>query len=59
MKLLCQRCGHRGGSDLAFIWHGKTFKVKGSERTLWLCPDCIGEFASNEARNRFLREQLK
>lgn len=59
MKLQCQHCGHRGGADLSFIWYAKTFKVEGTEKTLWLCPDCAQEFASDKERNRFLQERLK
>ena len=31
MKLNCQRCGHRGGADLEFMWFSKTFEVKSKE----------------------------
>jgi len=50
MKLVCKLCGIRGGSDLAFIWYGK--KIGG--KTVWLCPDCSGEFEDDEDRDRVL-----
>jgi hypothetical protein len=51
MKMQCKRCGIRGSSDLAFIWYGK--KVDG--KMLWLCPDCVPEFESDQERDRFLK----
>ena len=39
MKLLCDRCGIRGGSDLAFLWFKKVIQGK----AVWLCPDCGDE----------------
>jgi hypothetical protein len=64
MKLVCQRCGHRGGADLEFMWFSKTFEVKSSgarpvERTLFLCPDCSSELGSEAKRAAFLQKQLK
>jgi hypothetical protein len=50
MKLECKRCGIQGSSDLAFVWYGK----KVGKKTVWLCPDCCGEFEDDEARDRFL-----
>jgi hypothetical protein len=50
MKLQCRQCGIRGGSDLAFIWYSKKVGTK----TLWLCPDCYGEFEDDNERDRFL-----
>lgn len=62
MKLVCQRCGHRGGADLSFMWFEKTFGPKdtaGGERTLRLCPDCSAEVGSDKKCAAFLRQQLK
>lgn len=39
MKLLCDRCGIRGGSDLAFLWFKKAIR----DKYVWLCPDCGDE----------------
>ena len=35
---------------MAFIWYGK--KIGG--KTVWLCPDCSGEFEDDEDRDRVL-----
>lgn len=65
MTLVCQRCGHRGGADLSFIWFVKKLEVRtkeggmARERTLWLCPDCASELGSNRQCTAFLRKQLK
>jgi hypothetical protein len=66
MKLNCQRCGHRGGADLEFMWFSKTFEVKSKEpgarpveRTLWLCPDCSSVLGSGSKRAAFLQKQVK
>ena len=66
MKLTCQRCGHRGGADLSFIWFAETFEVKSKEagapkfeRTLWLCPDCSSELGGDAKCAAFLKKALK
>jgi hypothetical protein len=62
MKLHCQRCGIQGSADLAFVWYAKKFEVAGSgkrDAKLWLCPDCTDEFATDRARDEFLRSQLR
>jgi hypothetical protein len=64
MKLVCQRCGHRGSGDLEFVWFSETFQVQQPgaavvDRTLWLCPDCASSLGSNSKCVAFLRKQLK
>lgn len=60
MKLVCSRCGHRGGADLSFIWYSKSFRAPGKtvERWLRLCPDCQFEMPSKRERDRFLQREL-
>lgn len=50
MKIKCKRCGIRGGSDLAFMWHS----AETGGKVVWLCPDCLAEFDSDDERSRFL-----
>lgn len=66
MKLVCQRCDHRGGADLSFMWFAKKFETKAKqpdatprERTLMLCPDCAADLGSDKKCAAFLRQQLK
>jgi hypothetical protein len=56
--LRCEKCGITAGQSWAFVWYRKTFTVKDRSRQLWLCPDCAGEFTSDQARDAFLREAL-
>ena len=63
-RLRCEKCGIDASPSWAWIWHRKSFTVRrGSEsnprvQELWLCPDCAGEFASDRARDAFLKKAL-
>jgi rubredoxin len=63
MRVKCEQCGWVVNPDPPYIFHSKTFAMRaesGAEttRTLWLCPDCSAEFASNRARDRFLKQRF-
>jgi len=63
MRVKCEQCGWVVNPDPPYIFHSKTFSVRSKQgvettRTLWLCPDCSAEFASDRARNHFLKERL-
>lgn len=59
-RLRCEMCGITASDSWAFMWHRKAFAMpagsKRPTRQLWLCPDCAAEFASDKARDNFLRK---
>jgi len=61
-RLRCEKCGIDASPSWAWLWHRKSFTIQRGAvklvRELWLCPDCAGEFASNRARDAFLKKAL-
>ena len=61
-RLGCAKCEITVAGSWAWIWYPHEFMERSAssgkerKRTLWLCPDCAGGFASDRSRNAFLRK---
>lgn len=61
----CEQCGIEPRPKFAWFGYEKEFALpagpsgKPRSRTLWLCPDCAGQFPSDRARDGFLHKALR
>lgn len=61
-RLQCTHCEVEARPKFAWFGYEKEFSMplgpsgKVRTRKLWLCPDCAGQFASDRARDAFLRK---